>query len=120
MMIASVRHVLLKSVQLYKDTPRTTWVISHPGQCVLNGSQIMWTSDVEEAMRTRGVKGVAEYAAKLQTQLLETVVLVRQKLEKMQTITINALIVIDVHARDVVDSLRDNKISDLAAFEWIS
>jgi len=27
----------------------------------------MWTSDVEEAMKTRGVKGVGEYAAKLQT-----------------------------------------------------
>ncbi len=80
----------------------------------------MWTSEVEEAMKTRGVKGVAEYAAKLQAQLLETVILVRQKLEKMQTITINALIVIDVHARDVVDSLRDYKISDLSAFEWIS
>ena len=38
----------------------------------------------------------------------------------MQTITINALIVIDVHARDVVDSLRENKIADLSAFEWIS
>jgi len=38
----------------------------------------------------------------------------------MQTITINALIVIDVHARDVVDSLKENKISDLSAFEWIS
>ena len=27
MMVASVRHVLLKSVQMYKDTPRTTWVV---------------------------------------------------------------------------------------------
>ena len=80
----------------------------------------MWTTEVEEAMKTRGVKGVTEYAAKLGAQLLDTVVLVRQKLEKMQTITINALIVIDVHARDVVDGLRDNKIADDRSFEWIS
>jgi len=38
----------------------------------------------------------------------------------MQTITINALIVIDVHARDVVARLAEDKIADVDAFEWIS
>lgn len=32
----------------------------------------------------------------------------------------NALIVIDVHAKDVVENLWKNDISDPAAFEWIS
>ena len=35
-------------------------------------------------------------------QLLDTVKLVRQRLTKLQTISLNALIVIDVHAKDVV------------------
>lgn len=30
------------------------------------------------------------------------------------------MIVIDVHARDVVENLGKNKISDINAFEWIS
>jgi dynein heavy chain len=38
MMIASVRHVLEFSVLDYKERPRNDWIISHPGQCVLNGS----------------------------------------------------------------------------------
>lgn len=38
----------------------------------------------------------------------------------MATITINALIVIDVHAKDVVAKLVDEQIDDVNAFEWIS
>ena len=47
-------------------------------------------------------------------------VLVRRKLDGMQTIRINALIVIDVHARDVIGTLKELKIHDRNAFEWIS
>lgn len=38
----------------------------------------------------------------------------------LQQVTINALIVIDVHAKDVVERLRDDNINDITAFEWIS
>ena len=38
----------------------------------------------------------------------------------MATITINALIVIDVHAKDVVYKLVEGEIEDVNAFEWIS
>ena len=46
--------------------------------------------------------------------------LVRQKLTKMEQITLNALIVIDVHAKDVVGKLIINEVDDVGAFEWIS
>lgn len=35
-------------------------------------------------------------------------------------VTINALIVIDVHAKDVVQKLVEANVNDLFAFEWIS
>ncbi len=38
----------------------------------------------------------------------------------MQQVTLNALIVIDVHAKDVVENLWQTEVSDPAAFEWIS
>jgi dynein heavy chain, axonemal len=46
--------------------------------------------------------------------------LVRRKLTNLQSTTLGALIVIDVHAKDVIDNLRASKIDDINAFEWIS
>ena len=37
MMKTSVRHELLKSINEYTVMERTEWVLTHPGQCVLNG-----------------------------------------------------------------------------------
>jgi dynein heavy chain len=51
---------------------------------------------------------------------LDTVALVRQKLNKLQSITLGALIVIDVHAKEVIRKLKDDRIDDINAFEWIS
>lgn len=44
---------------------------------------------------------------------------VRGKLSKLERKTIGALIVIDVHARDVVKALADASLSDETDFDWI-
>lgn len=44
----------------------------------------------------------------------------RQPLTKQQKVTINALIVIDVHAKDVVEKLVKEQVTDVSSFEWIS
>ena len=71
-------------------------------------------------MIKNGAKGVSDYLEVLEAQLLDTVALVRQKLTKLQSITLGALIVIDVHAKEVIRKLKDDKITDINAFEWIS
>ena len=119
-MKTTIRHVLLYSVEDYVKNPRKEWVKQHPGQCVLNGSQVHWTLEVEEAMKG-GVKGVKAYwTNKLEMQLKELVILVRTKLSTQVKIAVNALIVIDVHAKDVVENLWRNDVAELNAFEWIS
>jgi dynein heavy chain len=60
MMTLSIRHALKTSVEDYMNQDRNDWIISHTGQCVLNGSQVHWTAEVEEAMQ-KGVKGVSDY-----------------------------------------------------------
>ena len=44
----------------------------------------------------------------------------RQKLSKLAKISVNALIVIDVHAKDVVGAMVASRIEDKNAFEWVS
>ncbi|KAL4464296.1 hypothetical protein ABPG72_011341 [Tetrahymena utriculariae] len=117
MMKESVKSCLLKSVKDYYTKPRDQWVLNHPGQCILNGSQIVWTQEVEEAIKANQV---TQFWEKSQEQLICLVELVRQKLTKQQKVTINALIVLDVHAKDVVKNLEENKVTEIGAFEWIS
>ncbi len=65
MMFKSVRHVLLNSITDYLKKPRTEWILVHPGQCVLNGSQVHWTTEVEEAILKEGTVGLDKYFQKL-------------------------------------------------------
>ena len=46
--------------------------------------------------------------------------LVRQDISKIGRMTLSALIVIEVHARDVVANMVKENISSANAFEWIS
>ena len=85
----------------------------------MNGSQVHWTTEVEQSFKI-GLDGVKEYYDKLGRQLLDTVQLIRAKLTKLQSITLGALIVIDVHAKNVVERLVEERIDEVNAFEWIS
>lgn len=60
MMKLSVRQSMLNSLEDYPKKKRAEWSISHPGQVILNGSQIIWTTDVENAIKG-GVTGVKDY-----------------------------------------------------------
>ena len=40
----SVRYEFQRAIDLYPETIRNKWTCNHPGQCVLNGSQIWWTT----------------------------------------------------------------------------
>ena len=66
------------------------------------------------------MSGLRAYTQKLQTQLLDLVYLVRGKITKSNRTTIGALVVIDVHAKDVVERLVKEKVDSVMAFEWIS
>jgi dynein heavy chain len=57
MMRQSVRDALHNSLLRYVEVPRKEWVVQHPGQCVLNGSQVFWTKEVEEAIKASAEQG---------------------------------------------------------------
>ncbi|XP_076653327.1 dynein heavy chain 3, axonemal [Halictus rubicundus] len=117
LMVTSLRDIAEESVIAYFTTPRHEWIFSWPGQIVICASQVHWTSEVCEAFESRSVP---EYLLKCNSQIEEAVTLVRGKLDSGARITMNALIVIDVHARDVVKLLVQNEVQDVMDFDWIS
>jgi dynein heavy chain len=120
MMIQSVRKIIEKSLLAYTSKPRHEWVLDWPGQVVLCSSQVFWTQEVERAIQD-GKKGLKELSKQLDLELKEIIKLVRGDLSKMARLTLGALVVIDVHARDVVASLATNEpVKDTNDFAWLS
>ncbi|XP_061847983.1 dynein axonemal heavy chain 3 [Colius striatus] len=117
MMLASVRQVLRDGIEGYIKVPRKTWVLQWPGQVVICVSSIYWTEEVSEAIREGTLP---DFLEKSNQQIGDIVELVRGKLSSGARLTLGALTVIDVHARDVVAKLVEDKVTDLNDFQWIS
>lgn len=105
-MFRSIRYCVDIAIKDYLDMPRTEWVLKHPGMCVLNCSQVHWTKNLETAAEI-GNDGIKKFLEQSNAELSATVDLVRQRLTLLQSITLGALIVVDVHARDVISKLVD-------------
>ncbi|GAB1862505.1 Dynein heavy chain 3, axonemal [Camponotus japonicus] len=117
LMVISLRDTAEESVIAYFEAIREEWVLSWPGQIIICSSQIHWTSEVYESFEDRTT---ASYLHKCTDQIEDIVALVRGKLEPGARITLNALIVIDVHARDVVKLLVDKQVDNPLDFNWIA
>ncbi|XP_040015424.1 dynein heavy chain 1, axonemal [Xiphias gladius] len=117
-MKATLRDNIDHSLKVYPEQPRVEWVLSWPGQVVIAGCQVFWTAEVSEALE-QGVLADCLYP-QLQTQLGDLVQLVRGGLSKMQRAVLSALIVIEVHAKDVAAKLVEQEVSSINDFEWIS
>ncbi|XP_055006961.1 dynein axonemal heavy chain 1-like [Boleophthalmus pectinirostris] len=117
-MKATVKDNIDRSLKVYYEQPREKWVLSWPGQVVIAGCQVFWTAEVSEAIEKGDLAN--HLYPQLQTQLGNLVKLVRGNLSRMQRAVLSALIVIEVHAKDVAAELVQQKLSNINDFEWIS
>ncbi|CAK8675251.1 unnamed protein product [Clavelina lepadiformis] len=117
-MITSIKKVIADSLEAFKVEPRTEWVKKWPGQAVLCVTQKYWTDSVELALGT-GPQAMQDYLELSNSQISDIVMIVRGKLSKQNRVTLGALIVLDVHARDVLVDLVKNKIQTQDDFAWL-
>ncbi|KAJ3389327.1 Dynein heavy chain 7, axonemal [Entophlyctis sp. JEL0112] len=120
MMLVSLREVCAFAHAAYAATAREKWVLEWAGQVVIGVSSIYWTREVEDVLLEGNRNGLQKYL-ELSTQRLGKIVeLVRGNLTKLGRITLEALVVIDVHARDVIGKLDEEKVSSVSEFGWLS
>jgi dynein heavy chain len=117
-------HALCKKATFhYAKEERTTWILNNIGMVSVVGTQIWWTFSVQDVFNR--VKDGDKYAmknelAKQTKDLIDLIALVRTPLNSENRMKVNTLIILDVHARDIVDRFVRDSILDSREFDWES
>jgi dynein heavy chain len=103
----------------YDNGRRADWVLRNPGQAVAAGAQIMWARGTESAIRSPDPHvALQAWFAKSVAELGELTALVRSPLVPLARMVIVALVTTDVHARDIIETLIEDRVSDVNNFTW--
>lgn len=123
-MKTSIESIISQALEAYTDATREKWLLDWPGQIVLVVSQLLWTSNAIKAIEDSGVsnnfQGLKSFYTLLSDQINQTVKMLRGNLSRLHRFSLEALIVNDVHARDIINSLIDAEVAEVSDFEWIS
>jgi len=119
-MTKTIQTITKTSFSDFARTKRATWVSNYPAMVILVVDQLYWTQWVEEAIVDSGGGGLKALETKLSNLLNEIVAMVRGQLPRLVRMTLGALVVIDVHAKDIVAELKRKKIANANEFDWIA
>ena len=122
-MISTLHRFTKEGVYFCAESERIPWIMKNLGMVSIVGVQIWWTWSVEDVFRRvkEGNKhAMKEESAKETGNLNQLIELVRTELPKLTMKKINTLIILDVHARDIVDRFVRDSILDAKEFEWES
>ncbi|XP_043287698.1 dynein axonemal heavy chain 7 isoform X2 [Venturia canescens] len=114
----SIRQKVFEAIAAYPMKERTTWVLEWPGQTVLCVGQLYWTQQIEEAMLV-GLDGLERYLDQCETELHDIILIIRGKLSKQNRITLEALVTLDVHGKDVLTALCKDRVINNTDFKWL-
>lgn len=113
----TVQVTLGRSLVNLAEIDRNKWVLIWPGQIVIAGSQTYWTAHVENGLRQHSLD---IYLKEMLNQLDGLRMLVKGPLKRVERQILSALIVIEVHSRDVTERLVHDNVENVNDFEWIS
>ena len=108
----------------YAKEDRVEWIGKQLGMIALVGSQIWWTFAIEDVFKRiserNEAKAMKEELARENKDLNDLIQLVRGDIESKLRQAVNVMIILDVHARDIVERfVRDSVLSD-KEFAWES
>lgn len=117
----TLRDLCKKAVKDYPTKAKNDWIFSWPCQVILACNQVHWTNSVEAAFKeSRGkmTKPLETLENKLKDQIVGYTQLVRGELSPLNRLTLESVLVIDVHSKDIVRMLHEKNVTSDTAFDW--
>jgi dynein heavy chain len=119
----SNRTIHKEAIFHYANMDRLTWLMNYQGMVGLAGAQVWWTWQVEDVfhkIKAGNKLAMKKFSKSLGDELEQLVVSVRSDLSSNDRKKVNTQIIVDVHARDIVDRFVRDSIMDENEFEWES
>ncbi|XP_022235820.1 dynein heavy chain 2, axonemal-like [Limulus polyphemus] len=119
----SLRKHMAGASNIASEGKTDKWIREWPGQLCIAASQIQWTGDCSRALqqaKERGKKPLKSLRRKQVAVLEKLSEMVRSNLSSLMLQKVMALVTIEVHARDIIDSMLKMGCFDLTDFNWVS
>jgi dynein heavy chain len=119
-MFTTVRKATKFGLSEFEERSRSRWLLEHSGQTILNVTQIAWSRDVTECLKSANpVQSLTAFKQKCVSNLGQIATLVRGSLPPLQRAILSSLITLEVHSRDIVQDLINARVSSMTDFEWM-
>ena len=122
-MQTTIKHHILEANLSYIEKPRTEWIYQHPCQAIIVASRIWFTTEVHQAfsLLEEGSDSAMKDTLKQQYSQLDGLIREVQgdRLATDRKMLVH-LITIDVHNRDIIQNMVDEKTDSSDAFIWQS
>ncbi|CCW70441.1 unnamed protein product [Phytomonas sp. Hart1] len=120
-MKATIRDQLRQAIGDYTMQKHVDFVRAWPGQVVIAICSLYWTMEATRALQEEGTIGLSSFYDKCTSQLDDLIILVRDKnIKPVERCTLEALVVIEVHSKDIIGMLCEKGVDNLNSFDWIA
>ena len=118
----TLKDVYFQSLADFAQKKRKDWLFSWPSQIVTVCDLTLWTSSVNDAIIALDTNqnALKEAFTHQNDLLLEVVDLLGGNVSKRHIMTLGVLIVLEVHAKDVIEDLLKADVKNINAFEWLA
>ncbi|XP_046489725.1 dynein axonemal heavy chain 6 [Neodiprion pinetum] len=120
-MFLSLKRRMKAAISDLHHRGREMFLVAHPSQIVLTVSQIFWARNVHLILdgKVNVENAMQSFEQKSYSDLNQLAAMVRGELPRLVREVIINLITVDVHARDTITILVENKVSSSTNFEWM-
>jgi dynein heavy chain len=121
----SVKSYLKSSLGAYPQgkADRADWIKAWPAQTVLTISAVYWTFGATEALlkieNNSDPQALTKFLVFSREQIAKLVDMVRGSLAKQERLLCGSLMIMDIHARDVISDMVEIKCSKRSDYSWI-